>query len=296
MRLLPNGSTFDGVLQLLGDDMLAYKYTRSRNVTSILARGTLAFPLSHELNDPFESSIESSLEFLRNDSRSILPFERDPVRRVRVGYIEDFAVNPSWDEAESKRRHNQVVETHNAELRKALAELEWCRENLGICSMAQACDDVVMWAHYGDNGTGICVGFDFSGTDVESFTSRDPHLKDHRGIFGPSKVTYQESRPPYAGKSPSDYVRSAFLTKYSRWGYENEVRLIRPLADCDCSGPVPLHGIPRECLRQVVFGIRTGSVTEAITRRALEDLPSVALFRVRHAQHRYKLELEALPR
>jgi hypothetical protein len=270
--------------------MLVYKYTRFKHAESIL-RGVLAFPRSNQLNDPFESSIESTLASLRGDFQKISYLEREPGRAVRLGGVihPDF-INTAWDDARSKREHNAQVDAHNQAMRENLSHLEWCRDNLGICSLAKSCEDVVMWAHYGQNGTGICIGFKFEDSPIATFRPSDERLRDHSDLFAPTSVKYEASRPSYAGKSAKDYVRTAFFTKYARWSYEEEVRLLRPLSACRLShDDVALYDIPVVCIFDVVLGANASDANARLVSEEMRKLPNARLRRVRVLANEYKL-------
>jgi len=68
--------------------MILYKYTRVQNFLSIVERGTLAFLLVSQLNDPCESSIESALSRLRT-LEHLPPFAYKPVVEYSVGQFKN---------------------------------------------------------------------------------------------------------------------------------------------------------------------------------------------------------------
>ena len=276
--------------------MLHYKYTRAAHLKSILEGGFMAFPLFRQLNDPFESSIESTLSYLRNDVRELLPIEKAPTvwLPLRPGGVRMDNFNDYWSKAEPKRQHNAEVRRHNDFVQEALQHLSWCRDNIGICSLTTQPDDVVMWAHYAGNGTGVCIGFDLETSEFTDYAPPDEQLAGHANLFAPVSVRYEASRPRYSMSDKQTYVRAAFFTKYDRWSYEREVRLIRPISACTRTGPVPLFRFPRDSIREVNIGAAAHESLLAQIRTLVADLPEVTIRRVRVASDDYRIELERL--
>jgi len=84
-------------------------------------------------------------------------------------------------------------------------------QNVGIFCMTDKRDHPLMWSHYGDKHSGVCVEFK---TDI--------------GLFQlANKVLYRKALPVYnlRGESREEYARM-YLTKADFWDYESEYRLI----------------------------------------------------------------------
>ena len=82
----------------------------------------------------------------------------------------------------------------------------------------------MLWSHYADRHRGICLGFDI-----------DPTL----GIRGVVKWNYQpkklklesdDTRDP--NLIPEDIQKLLFVTKFSHWSYEEELRVLVELTHC----------------------------------------------------------------
>src|SRR5271165_4090760 len=108
-----------------------------------------------------------------------------------------------------------------------------------------------MWSHYADQYAGAVVEFDGS----------------HQFFDGQVDVEYRSRRPMrhVSGYlSPDEPVPIAELcTKSTQWQYENEVRVIRCLSDCELKGkdrrgfPIYIRSLPTECIKSVTLGERT---------------------------------------
>lgn len=83
------------------------------------------------------------------------------------------------------------------------------RENFGLLCFSRNWDNILMWSHYGDSHTGLCLWFDIPG---------DPYDKD---------VRYQPNL--LRARSPNDVnldlVQRMLSTKHESWSYEQEVRV-----------------------------------------------------------------------
>lgn len=95
-------------------------------------------------------------------------------------------------------------------------------ESIGVLSLSEKRDDILMWAHYAQNNKGFVIEFD----DSHEFFNQP---MDSRGVMGYlHKVEYSENRPnrdSVLDMSPSDI----FLLKSMHWKDEEEWRMLRSL-------------------------------------------------------------------
>lgn len=271
-------------------DTLCFKYVRPDAISSIVRDGTLLLKRAHELNDPFESSIEAAIAYTK-PVKSVGWMDRK-VTRARVGpFYEAVQINES-DDVERKRQERKNDIGHNEALQGTQRLLQWSRENLGICSFTRIESDPVMWAHYAGNGTGACIAFDLTHPFFMSYTFETPPLSHHPDLFRPQAIAYRKNRPSYSGLSSIQYVRTAFLSKYERWEYEQEVRLLRPLSVCTVTAAgLTLMSFPREAIRRIVLGAATAKSTAAEVRSYIADLSRVGLYRATTVADTYELKL-----
>lgn len=99
-----------------------------------------------------------------------------------------------------------------------------------VCCLSSKCDSTLMWSHYANSNTGICIEYNFNDPEVKSLQrcsvfpvaySQNPI--DLRDLLADEKgKTYQY---------PLDAaVLCAALNKASVWSYENEWRVVLVLA------------------------------------------------------------------
>jgi len=134
-----------------------------------------------------------------------------------------------------------------------------------------------MWAHYGDDHKGFCLGFEWS---------------EYTPFFGSAQqVRYQDALPHIDVFNAEDgqQVDLLFLTKFTDWQHEREWRIVDPE-----SGP-GLQTYPEELLRTVIFGCRTkdadrDNAIKWLSRRSHRPALSECIL----DQHEYKLILRPI--
>jgi hypothetical protein len=115
-------------------------------------------------------------------------------------------------------------------------------------------------------------------------------------------VEYRPLRPlrdvsTYA--SPSEPIPVAELcTKSEQWKYEQEVRVIRSLADCEEQGPGPrgfpvyTQQLPSECIKSVTLGERTPVAEQRAIYETVKDTRiTLALAAIDHLGYAFRREL-----
>ncbi|AWH86329.1 hypothetical protein HYN59_14970 [Flavobacterium album] len=112
-------------------------------------------------------------------------------------------------------------------------------------STTQTCP--VMWGHYGNNHTGICLKFEFcDDTGNQSIClSKDEKLEIVAVDYNDSpldifNLDYDELE---------NLILTIYKTKCSKWAYENEVRLI--------NNSQGLLKINNKSIKQIIFGCKT---------------------------------------
>ncbi len=142
---------------------------------------------------------------------------------------------------------------------KAFAE-EWLyadtNKDVSVLSLTEVNDDLLMWSHYADSHTGICLELTFQ-------TSEELH-----------KVRYSDVRPQIffadVRKQDRNEVRfrnsimSTLTTKTPHWAYEREMRCI------DFGGPGE-RPMPDGMLSGIIFGCRTSEDSKRMIRDWVES-------------------------
>ena len=124
---------------------------------------------------------------------------------------------------------------------------------IGILSLTEHPDNLLMWAHYASSHEGFVIGFD----------NQHPYFDCRKGpndeFHHLRKVKYVDLRPnlPMIELTGDEIL----LTKSSIWAYENEWRILRPLQEADKvieASPYSIHlfAFPHEMVREVILGYR----------------------------------------
>ena len=120
-----------------------------------------------------------------------------------------------WLNLRKKRSHNTID-------KKLFKLLTNCINNLRICCLSKkvpsSCDvflNPLMWSHYADSHRGICIQYEITEDNLNSYN-------DNERILRLGSVRYRNS------KAMSDYITldNALLAKGECWNYEHEERLI----------------------------------------------------------------------
>lgn len=131
-------------------------------------------------------------------------------------------------------RHHEVSEIDQADIKKLLSESV---DKLGICSFSQVRQNQLMWSHYADEHKGFCIGFSENALKkymqpVHSQVVEYDRELPYKGVI--ERIKHFEKHPPLdqklcnsADAIAGDILSSVVGVKYTHWGYEREVRLIK---------------------------------------------------------------------
>jgi len=104
----------------------------------------------------------------------------------------------------------------------------------------------LMWGHYAQNHTGICIKYNFlDKNNIQNLCLDDNEqidVLDVKYIDKPLKIF------DYSSEALENLNFELFINKYSKWEYENEVRLIHKQG---------LLKIKRLCVEEVIFGCKS---------------------------------------
>lgn len=167
-----------------------------------ILRGRIYYSSPASFNDPFEMSAIFDAP------------DQDEVMALLDG------TGPLADLHLSKSARAKIYRQVRATLgTNRVVSREWI-ESIGVLCLTSSPDDLLMWAHYAQNHTGICLGFD---SGFEPFSTAQP-------------VRYQEGRarvaPLDTASREQQLVEKVLFVKSPHWRYESEWRCIkRPVRD-----------------------------------------------------------------
>jgi Protein of unknown function (DUF2971) len=197
-----------------------FKYTSFESAVKIIQNNTLYFSKPLEFNDPFEmtnSLIDTS--YTKNDLRIWLNSLPDLSNNQRKQLLKDYHNKKEVIAQAIERSFNQL------------------KSSTGVCCFSKCYKKTLMWSHYAENHSGVCLGFDISPLNPNEFFLLLVNYID--------KIV------------PLNYFRDIeailFYWIYSKskiWEYEDEVRAVYT----NQNGLIPFD---KNCLKEVFFGLRT---------------------------------------
>lgn len=147
---------------------------------------------------------------------------------------------------------------------------------LGFTCFSANWESPLMWAHYAESHTGVCLGIDI----VEEDTIRKMVYESERlkGLFVANK--------PIAGASEETLMK-VLTTKYKQWEYENEWRAFATLEERDAqTGFYYVDFGPTVVLREIIVGSRCTKPVGAfakLVKASGKVLKSVTIIKARPA-------------
>lgn len=140
-------------------------------------------------------------------------------------------------------------------------------QKIGILSLTEANNNLLMWSHYALNHTGFVIEFN----EKHPFFDQRKKEKEFRRFL--KKVSYSIKRPTVFMLDPKAldkddqkghlerWVTEIFFMKSEHWSYEKEWRMIEQLSECENiihSEPqnIYLFPFPKDCIKGLIFGCR----------------------------------------
>ena len=190
----------------------------------IVFNGQLYFPSRTQFNDPFDC-IAPSLA---------------GIPRKRLEEFIDLRVMESTGLSVTERLEiaHHLKQKPYEEITRMTQEVA---DNLGILSLSEKRDNILMWSHYANSHHGFCLEFDVL-----------------KASFGKAHcIRYLQGRYEYDLSAVDTNAKNLLLTKYKDWSYEKEWRVI---ADKGRT----IYPFPTESLTGVIFGC---SISETDKRK-----------------------------
>jgi len=248
---------------MAGSPKRIFKYFAPERI-GVLSDKLIRYTPLGRFNDPFEGRPEIrgfvSDEEALSKFASALPGELSPAYDKLPAEVRSKFSMHQW-----MRFATPFMEQHRGEfvamLKVASAQIlpslpSKLDEVMGVLSLCEVPDSLLMWAHYGVRHTGFVLEFD--PTHPYFNTRRSEH--DEFGHL--RQVMYRDTRPS-ANLVDLDGAEM-FLVKSNEWAYEHEWRVLRPLKDAteviNVNGEqVHLFELPQAAMKAVIFGCRASS-------------------------------------
>ena len=242
--------------------MIFYKYLPPERI-DILQNRLIRFTQPNALNDPFEARPNFHALATREGFASAFadtirqaPLIWEHCRLVTQTNLDQraFTDKVERDSYYAEQVYNNLgLSNLHTYARKRTYDL--CNV-VGILSLSETPDNLLMWSHYAEEHTGFVLMFDSS----HDFFKGEISLP---GFAKPEPVQYKSERPCTTVEEvivKKATVPTIFLTKGSDWQYEKEWRYLKFLNDADerhgepNTPPVELFRLPPKCIKGVILG------------------------------------------
>lgn len=207
-----------------------YKYVGYEDAIKyvLIDKNTLKFSSPNDFNDPFDC-YEGFVNFSNVPPSATLD---DTAKRL----LDRSIVK------EASSRTKQVLNDRRARLNFFKEQ----KKDYRVSCFSKVYDEVLMWSHYANKHTGVCIGFEFP---------IEPLPKD----FIVFPVVYKDSVQPFdVYANPFRIILHWIITKSHHWKYEKEVRAIikndsRKLLN---DGNNYYYVIEKDWIKEIVFGCK----------------------------------------
>lgn len=155
-------------------------------------------------------------------------------KRLKVTLIEEL--NDPFDIS--------AVDTTDPGVARAVSDLvTQLKGKIGLICLSRNWDNILLWSHYGDSHTGICLGFDIS--EGESGTNYGVEV-----LYQPNPLQIRRREDVNF-----DLANRLLRTKHESWSYEQEVRMFVSLDDPpDAEGLRWIEFGPSLEIREIIIG------------------------------------------
>lgn len=237
---------------------------RIKQLRDILVESRLWLSSPRKFNDPFDMTarviFEGTTQEIRDRFKTLIANISGKGWKERRALLEQMMSKPR---DEWKKSIEQIHSKHH--------------EQVGVFSFASDPRSIIMWSHYGDQHSGICLQFQIA---------RDP------GVFlNALRVEYAQAYPIFNwAKESAAQLDGSLLRKYKEWEYEGERRIV--LAG-GAEAYVPFNP---SALTGIIFGCQPSIelariVREILIERGSKGYSDLKIYRAERHESRYKLVL-----
>jgi len=246
--------------------MKLYKYRNINEHTKDIFRNRrIYFPKPTEFNDPFDCQIE---------------FENDVTVDVYKQFTEKHSVENNFSEEEIKEWHNlsfcgnSLTSLAVTKIRDAINSFENYFKNLGILTLSEKKDNILMWSHYAIYHKGVCIEF---GVPESEALTKVNYIENY------PKIKYSEI---VLGNDPTDLIARIIDTKSIDWEYEQERRLFIRNGNTE-------HDLPGE-ITAIYFGCECDKNAIRDIINLCNSMENCEFFKANKSKKEFKLEFSKI--
>ncbi|MCD0502770.1 DUF2971 domain-containing protein [Bordetella petrii] len=144
--------------------------------------------------------------------------------------------------------------------------------SFGFISLSQRWKSPLMWAHYAERHTGVCLGIDVATETVKQVS------------YKPKRLDYILDKLPLEVATDEDVIRTVATTKYEEWKYEQEWRYLTRLnGKGDENGYHYIPFNPAFELREIILGARCQRDLDEVRKLVVGNTEEIKIMKVRAA-------------
>ncbi|MDD4778948.1 MAG: DUF2971 domain-containing protein [Fermentimonas sp.] len=194
-----------------------FKYMRIDDyLFNTLEKGELWFSSPLNFNDPFDCQLNDQTEWTLSEMVEYLNSINIPKDKMDL-FLSEYH-SPELFSQYFTKQMKSIIST------------------MGVTCFTISPKNMIMWSHYGNSHTGVCLKFDMR-KDLDFFKQS-------------FMVDYSSDYPKY------DYIQNrgfatvlSMTTKSEHWSYENEVRTIRTKGN-------KAYAFDKNSLTEIIFGVK----------------------------------------
>lgn len=276
--------------------MILCKYLGSNGCLDIIKKLRLLVTDPITFNDPFEiypgitgnPDKDKTLQYLNND---LLPKLSSAIKKALPGLNGEYRLRHTYTDAFWRRLEQDFKPALKKEIEKGL---ERASQSIGIICFCDPDrlkyngDDILLWSHYGDKHKGVRIFFETDDIKVRSINLFTVNYSFERAF-----IDITDLNTSVFNKKVENAYRATFRTKNKSWGYEQEVRWIINLEECEQENGLSYIPLSPDSIMRIDLGCKCESDT---IRSALDNnaFRHVKLFKTSLHEHKFSLNYEEL--
>ena len=235
--------------------MSLYKYVSYENLLNILD-GTIRFTQPGAFNDPFEMLPEFYVPEELDTKPLSLEFSVTAPRSHPI-------IGELPDDFEPDSRSDLTARNIREELDKAI----------GVLCLTRNDASLTMWAHYAEGYSGALIEFD----ETNEF------FKGQIDVAYSEKRSVRDVRQYIAHQDQGRIPIADLAVKSTLWEHEEEVRVVRSLADCIDTGTrkgnysVYVMNLPVACIKSITMGERMNILHQRKVWQKVKGIDTLSL-------------------
>ena len=229
-----------------------FKYTNIESGIKILKTNSLWFSKPEYFNDPYDC-YENLIRIIPSKDGIAAYIDRNYFIRKR----------------DKEKKLNYYLRNHKILIEKIEQGIRERAESMGVCCFSKTFDNLLMWSHYANNHSGICIGFKF-GYDIKDFFL---YPVNYVNIFPNTDYLI----------NPETALLDWVLTKSEVWSYELEIRAV----SFEKNGIVTI--VP-DTISEIYFGSKVNATKKnEILKIIAENKRSINVYQMKMLDDKFKL-------